>query len=275
MNLRQTLCFALLCMPFTLFLHSCPSEEGSVSSQAQKNELTNVGVLHNEELNRVFGILARANNVSRSSGVALTKEEAMNIAKESAIETVSNMDLPENLKDTALHVIDQTFRDPGFYTDSLCLRSLTAGQEKYVSILDELMVDNDTLLVSLQERIENIRTLAKSDLNEDEFIAVSTGCDIASKTLEYWHDNENSWIEISGSNDPSQQDNGNAQKKKDFNWKSLGRADMAGAVGGASGYIVRTLILGGPLGWKAVIAYAAGSAAAVSVANAVYQIWPE
>lgn len=214
---------------FYTFLHSCSSEEGSVSSQAQKNELTNVGVLHNEELNRVFGILARANNVSRSSGVALTKEEAMNIAKESAIETVSNMELPENLKDTALHVIDQTFQNPGFYTDSLCLRSLTTGQEKYVSMLDELMVDNDTLLVSLQERIENIRTLAKSDLNEDEFIAVSTGCDIASKTLEYWHDNENSWIEISRSNDSSQQDNGNAQKKERFQLEIIGQSRYGGS----------------------------------------------
>jgi len=96
---------------------------------------------------------------------------------------------------------------------------------------------------------------------EEQYITIVV-TEIAKASLSYWYENEEKWMNIFQQN----------VKDKWFNWKSVGKEDVKGAVTGAVGVGVAAVVTGPP-GWATGTAVVVGSAAGASAAEAVGQVW--
>lgn len=127
------------------------------------------------------------------------------------------------------------------------------------------MTDDDINLFSLQSRIN--RTIVDENkyltgIALEDFLAAAS---VANNTLQYWHDNYDKWTTTLATP---------ITKAKSFNWKQLGKADVKACITGVSGELVSCLLVTGPVGWKAWLAVAVGSAVIGSADDALDQLWP-
>lgn len=129
------------------------------------------------------------------------------------------------------------------------------------SLHNIIMSDGDEDLNSLKSRITKIEEEAENTLPEKEQALIYIATSISKYTLEYWLNNFEKWYQLLSSTQKSSIKIMKA--KQSFSWKSVGKNDVAGGIGGAVGAGVATLF--GPIGWAgwggAIIGGAAGSSA--------------
>lgn len=130
------------------------------------------------------------------------------------------------------------------------------------------MSDGDEDLNSLKSRIVKIEEEAENILPEKEQTVIYVATSIASHTLEYWLNNLEKWNQLLSS---TQKSSTKIMKAKQaFSWKSVGKNDVAGGIGGAVGAGVARLF--GPVGWAGWGGAILGGAAGASAFDAAMQL---
>jgi hypothetical protein len=186
----------------------------------------------------------------------------------------------------SLNGVDAMFemKTPLMENDKLYNRTieskLTSKVKLYLSDLNALLRDQDTSLVSLKNRIHILETtISHANLTEGEQAILYSATNTASSTLTYWNENYNNWVTTlpddtpSGPHPPRPTGLHLPKPENDVThpyWKSIGIADVAGAIGGAVGAAVIN-IMPGP-GQVAYASAIVGTALGGSVTQAVTSI---
>lgn len=151
---------------------------------------------------------------------------------------------------------------------------LTVKQKELLSELNSAINNENLGLAETLQVFEKIRVRARYECSEREFFAVIAAIEVGTNSLTYWHSNIQKWSKLIGSFE-SKSANGrvvsNKRQQSDFSWKSVGKADVSGAVGAAVGVGVAAVVTGPP-GWAAGGAAVAGGAVGASAGDAVLQL---
>ncbi len=151
---------------------------------------------------------------------------------------------------------------------------LTYNETQFLDALNVIVSDNDNSLASIISRIESLESTAYSFSDQEKYVVFSASV-VAKNSLTYWHDNYSNWQNLFP---PSMSNNSilsisnnknNYQVLGDVSWKTVGKADIAGAVGGAVRSGVAAFF--GPVGWGAFGASVIGTALGGSASAAVLQ----
>lgn len=138
---------------------------------------------------------------------------------------------------------------------------LSEDQKKVLRLINNVIESNDNIgsLLSNLEQVED--SIIRNGTYETQYIAI-VAVEIAKSSLTYWYNNEYIWRDLVDME----------SKERWFNWKSVGREDVKGAVAGATGVGVASVV-SGPPGWAAGTATVVGSSAGASLADAAGQVW--
>ena len=129
-------------------------------------------------------------------------------------------------------------------------------------------IDNPSLnLDQTLQRFEEVRNKAIMKCSDTELFPIISAIEIGKNSLTYWYDNSNDWQELAPPNT-----NGRTNDDDWFSWKSVGKADVQGAVGAAVA-VGTVAVVSGPPGWAAGGAAVAGGAVGTSAADAVGQVF--
>lgn len=124
--------------------------------------------------------------------------------------------------------------------DSEVVDSLSSGVQPLAEALFAIFDDADMDMESLKSRIAAVETQANNTLTGTDLEGILNACSVASNTLDYWFLSAEDWAALGG-----------YTTRCGFSWKTLGKADVKGAVvtglGGGLGRILRIT----PIGWKA------------------------
>lgn len=120
------------------------------------------------------------------------------------------------------------------------------------------MTDGDLDVISLDNRISTLENrVFEANLTESEQIIIYSATNTARYSLDYWNRNLASWDVLIGTNTAT------LKVQRRFSWKSVGKNDVAGAIGGAVAAGIANLF--GPVGWagygSTILAGAAGASA--------------
>lgn len=140
---------------------------------------------------------------------------------------------------------------------------LSRSQKEWLTRIDEVINQNDDLGKIIYE-LDEIKSLVyKEGTQEDQYIVI-VAVEVGKASLNYWYENYSKWEELVGSNSKA--------GERWFSLKSVGKADIAGAVGGAAGGALAGAMVGGIGAGPGAAAGAVSVGTASSVANAAGQV---
>lgn len=150
----------------------------------------------------------------------------------------------------------------------------TTKQKELLSYLNGAINDESLGFQETLDVFAKIRSRAKAECSEQEVFTVLAAVEVGVNSLTYWHKNIDKWANLMDDIE-SKSFNGRGNlaivAKKDFNWKSVAKSDVSGAVGTAVGIGVVALV-SGPVGWGAAGAGVLGGAVGASATDAVNQL---
>lgn len=221
----------------------------------QKNPLAQIGIGHNEVLDK---ITRRVYPSLKSSSVELALQRVKEEAKIEFNRLMSEIKGSERIYQDAHIDIDKVFDDVvaivtqkdewgdlGIVPEHN-LVEISLAQRDILEDIERVIVSEADLRSALKEfeYIQDV-VLAESPEGEKELLLATLA--VAVNTSYYWSRGENTF--------------------RAFSWKKLGKADIRGAVEGAIACGIARLF--GPIGWKAWMAGIVGTAAAASAGYAV------
>lgn len=147
------------------------------------------------------------------------------------------------------------------YSDDISDK-LVISQKNLLNELNTVMSDDDYNLSSLNSRIDNIEMRIQSlNLTVDEQLVLYSATSVARHTLEYWNVNLEKWQTSLGDLE--------VVRTSGYNWKSIGKHDVAGAVSVA--YSMSWANMFGPISTSAWIIGIGGGAIGASTYEAIMQ----
>lgn len=263
-TIMKTKLITFVALATMILLTSCnKGEERVVSTEPKTN--TEVGVAHNECLVEILDILQNAPK-TKSGDLDLTRSEVNTVISETTLQyVVTKYEIDDEYVPLVKESINKQFIDINNDDILAIVEDCNDEEKRLYEDLDQIMTDDDINLFSLQSRINRTIVDANKYLTGialEDFLAAAS---VANNTLQYWHDNYDKWTTTL--NTP-------ITKANSFNWKQLGKADVKGCIAGVSGELVSCLLVTGPVGWKAWLAVAVGSAVIGSADDALDQLWP-
>ncbi len=114
---------------------------------------------------------------------------------------------------------------------------------------------------------ENVKERIKNECTLEEVSVLLVAIEIGASSLSYWNTNFDNWVALASENKATA-----VCDSCNFNWKQVGKNDVAGGIGGAvaTGVVGAT---GGPFGWGVFGAGTLGGAVAASVQDIILQWW--
>ena len=255
-----------------LSLSSCKKGnlENVKNKQLNATDFKIVGIEHNKALENVYQTLKSSKSGSANFRTTfLTLDYALMLSEQTTIDYVNSSDFSSESTQLAIELINNIYdhmplmTDNGLYT-SVIANSLNAAQIQILDQLNVVMSDDDYSLPSLQNRINNIESQVPSlNLTEEQQIIIYSATSVAKYTLEYWNVNFDEWVALNSNI------NGRMASRP-FNWKQVGKNDIAGAVAGAAATGIARLF--GPIGWTIWGGAILGGAVGGSAYDAVMQL---
>jgi hypothetical protein len=276
---------SLISLMLGLVAFSCnesPSSEFDETDQLQ-TYLVKVGQDHNNGLEFIFNQLSNekstlqnfdqlVNSIERNSNLFLKNETQdfvrTNYENAKKYSTLSLQDIrARKSRNARVNESENLWKD----SDEV---KLTTTQKKLLSELNSAINDESLGLTETLQAFERIRVRAKSECSDKEIFTVLAAIEVGTNSLTYWHSNIDKWSNLVASLE-SKSANGrisyNKRTQSDFSWKSVGKADVSGAIGAAVGVGVAAIVTGPP-GWAAGGAAVAGGAVGASAGDAVLQL---
>jgi hypothetical protein len=153
--------------------------------------------------------------------------------------------------------------------------SLSEVQKKYLNVLKDAINDTTKGLAETIEVFESVRLKVKEECTIEEAYIIILAIEVGVNSLSYWYENLDKWILLANgkekSNPPKHKPTPSKQVSKSFDWKQVGKVDVATGVGAAAGTGVAYLF--GPVGWGVFGAATTGGAVAGSVTDVILQLW--
>jgi len=247
-----------------------------VSKNSQSEEIIStirmIGTEHNAGLDAIYNHLLVTNESESLSKLKL--EEILNITKEGAAnffesnknEMIRNSDGKSFYNEKVNIAISN--KEPLYNSKSSYhflskedFDKLSDNQKEYLVEIENSINENDFELTI--ESLKNIESKAILNLSADESIIIITAVEVGINSFTYWHENLDKWNELLGN-----------KSKAAFSWGSVGKSDVAGAVGGAVGAAVVNVIPGaGQVGYVGAIAGGAIGNSAVDAVGQLLDSW--
>ncbi|MDO9261266.1 MAG: hypothetical protein Q7U08_04950 [Flavobacteriaceae bacterium] len=270
----------LLLFTLTTLLISC--EKPELTSQENINQKLNpkefniIGEQHNKGLEFVYNSLS-ANlinqgklKITKTNSRATILQNILDEAEQYCAEYVDEYSIIHNdptayiahLYNTQVFDGKPIISSTGnLYSDDISDK-LVISQKNLLNELNIVMSDDDYNLSSLNSRIDNIEMRIPSfNLTVDEQLVLYSATSVARHTLEYWNVNLEKWQTSLGDLE--------VVRTIGYNWKSIGKHDVAGAVSVA--YSMSWANMFGPISTSAWIIGIGGGAIGASTYEAIMQ----
>ncbi len=228
-----------------------------------------IGRLHNVALDAVFQELKAA------KGTRTSKAQKLEIAHATILHffetnpsALCQIDDPKHLAEQEIErvykntqIALQTRSNSKDQCSSLppteSIEQLTDIQISLLTELDSIVNSADKDLSSFRLAIAQLENKAKASCSDKEAPLVLASISVAKHTCEYWAIHYDEWIALGAK----------TRGLHNFNWKEVGKWDIAGAVGGCLAALIT-----GPYGWGSILKATLAGAVSVSACNAVYQL---
>jgi hypothetical protein len=221
-----------------------------------KSDMKHIGEIHNECMDFILSRHKNQNNYSPENIIANTKHYGENFIKQN----FESDDIPDIVHSYTGNYIrdEENNNELWFKKDEGKLSDL---QKNVLSSINNIIDSYDNLEDILYKLDCLEASIMKEGNSEEQYIAI-VASEIAMASLYYWHNNCDNWQSLAET----------TEKEKWFNWKSVGKEDVKGAVAGACG-VGAAAAVAGPPGWAAGTAAVAGASIGSSAAEAAGQIW--
>lgn len=233
----------------------------------ESNDFSDIGVAHNE----MVDILMKEQESLLRNGKEASEKEIYDSVRSRIYKLLSTHDFSKiSLRsndggeisesefndlydDVVLEISTKSPDDIRFYTEK-DLEILSQEQADLLDELDTIMADDDVSIESILTRISAVQEKAKKTLKKEELDVILPTISVAANTCAYWSSC------FSGSH-----------LRVNFDWKKVGRADIAAGLGITVAVAIRVAIAG-PIGWKLAAGLIVGGAVGGSVTNAANQL---
>ena len=268
----KKLCVFFLATLVGVFFFSC--EKIGTEKQELEVDFSIMGKMHNKGVESILrGFQDAGTNSDQSqtkevpyvSYISIIKSNAISYVKEETGNDAEAIAIAEeflhNFLDDNPACVEHKAIANSIYTPYIQSIKKTKTFNTQLKELNEIATDEDVNLQSLLSRLQQLEaTVRCSSLTATEKNILLAGISVAQESYQYWYDKGPEWLNtLKGEG-----------KKGKFSWKSVGRADISGAVDGAMTVVAMAFV--GPVGWAAAVAGVAGAAAGSSAGNAVDQL---
>ena len=254
-----------------MLVFSCQKNEVELQ---QKNEFSQIGLMHNQGLDYVF------NYIKKNKGAAiLDKDNYISLAEVATKEFINTTFI--ELTQAELEIINSNIESVNKslkkYTEARIANgtelyqsvisevenSLTQNQTSYLNELFNIIINESGNIVTLQQNLISLENRAFSLPTEDKQV-ILLAIAIARESCNYWNENFKLWQnELGGST-------GNAKTNSDFSWGIVAAGDVAAGV--AVGIVTSTALVVPFVGWGFWAAVTGGAAVIGSGVAAIAQL---
>ena len=142
--------------------------------------------------------------------------------------------------------------------------SLSFKQKELLTMLSNAVDDNSLDLQQILKVFEDVKIRAKTECSQEEYYVILAAIEIGKSSLTYWFNNHDKWIDLANEGQAR-------QMATSFNWREVGKVDVASGVGAAAATGVVALF--GPVGWGVFAGATLGGAVGGSVTDIILQLW--
>ncbi|MBC7651305.1 MAG: hypothetical protein H7101_06105 [Deinococcales bacterium] len=275
----------------TMMFSSCSKNINE--SEINKNRLITpkslnfIGVEHNKGLDFIYnglknGRINNGENATFSITTLQDRQEVLDLVEEQTHNYIDNNYPQDPTLSLAHQLISSVCTEDfvssvngGLYNNQL-VTSITSNEVQFLDQLNVILSDDDNSITSIISRIEQLEMTASTFSDEEKYVVFSASV-VAKNSFSYWNEHFDDWQNLFHSNNfnlgtlstGNLGSSGNYQTLGAVNWKNVGKADVAGAVGGAIRSGVGLFF--GPVGWGSFGLSVIGTALGGSGTAAVYQ----
>ena len=247
-----------------IIFHACTKSSINPNDSVQ-TEFINVGSLHNEGLDAVYKSIFKesANNKLVDTCVLnLTKKTVESYLQDQYFDNYEKLRISLSCSDSVWNILlKEQYEQSNTIWFAENDASLTNKEKELLLYIDNILNQSDIDLDDVLAAFNTIKRRVSKECSYEEKIVMDHVLSIGEASCIYWYNNFDSWCVLIG-----------GYSRGWFDWRSVVKDDVAGAIGGAVAGGVTGAMAGGIGAWPGAGVGALSGGLASSATSSVMQI---